>query len=173
MELSTIQIIGGVMVSILSLFGIGKLFELLMRRRWEKNDADAEKHKTTSDKQIDADVNAFDSIFQRLTIVETKLDEVQEQLMAQKVENAKLEGENVRLSKDNDRLEKEIDRQRMRIHDLAGDINGRDLRLAEMNAALKRRDGEVATLRSELNATKLEVHDLSRQLKQFKNEENV
>lgn len=147
----------GIIASILSLLGIGKLLELAFKARQERRAAKALLDTTNAGKEIDADVNAFNSISKRLELVESRLDTVHTQLMDQKVENAKLEAENVRLTKDNERQEKEIERQRERLHDLANKINGKDLVMTEMRVALEKSNETIATLRDE-------VHELSRRL---------
>lgn len=164
MELTNVQMIVGFIVTVLSALGMGTIILAVLNRRWKKKD---EKEITLADahsKEIDQDVNAFNSIYRRLEIVEKRLDEVQAQFTEQKVENAKLEAKNSELAKDNDRLEKEVERQRMRLHEFAGKLQEKDLQILELNESLKRNERESATLRSELHETTTEFNKLKQRI---------
>lgn len=148
---------------IAAVFGSKLLADYLAYRRKKHDGREAVKVEAAG-KEIDADVNAFNSIYRRLEAVEGRLDTVQNELMEQKVENAKLEAENDRLAKDNERQEKEIERQRQKLHSLAGDLQNKELQIVEMNSALKRRQEEIEVLRSELHETTMGLNTLKKQI---------
>lgn len=142
--------LGGGIVSLLSLLGIGKLLQMAFKARLERRQVQKALDQTNAGKEIDADVNAFNSISRRLELVETRLDTVQTQFTEQKVENAKLEAENLRLSKDNDRQEKEIDRQRTRLHEFANELQARDAQILKLTIAVETQQKEIADLRAKV-----------------------
>ena len=154
----------GIVLTFLSLLGIGKLLEMAYKARQERKAVQRALDVSNAGKEIDADVNAFNSISKRLELVESRLDEVHAQLMDQKVENAKLEAENVRLSKDNERQEKEIERQRARLHKLAEDLQIRDGQIISLNQSLSNYQQSIDTLRSELHATTVELNRMKQKI---------
>lgn len=136
----------GTVIGFLGLLGIGKLLELAFKARQDRKAVQKAIDQTNSGKAIDADVNAFNSISKRLELVEARMDDVTSQLMDQKVENAKLEADNVRLTKDNERQEKEIDRQRVRLHDLAKEIQNRDKQIYDLKVVVTQLAAEVKAM---------------------------
>jgi predicted RNase H-like nuclease (RuvC/YqgF family) len=134
----------------LSLCGIGKLLQMAYKAALDRREVQRTLDQTNAGKEIDADVNAFNSICKRLEMVETRLDSVQSQFTEQKVENAKLEAENARLSKDNERQEKEIERQRTRLHGFANDLQQRDAQILKLTLAVEQQQKEIEELRKQL-----------------------
>lgn len=138
MSVDLLILIVQLIVAILAAVGIGKLLELAFKARQERKKVKDALDSANAGKAIDADVNAFDSILGRLTLVENRLDKVGEELTNQKVENAKLEAENLRLTKDNERQEKEIERQREKLHELANDVQSKNLEIHALRTEVTR-----------------------------------
>lgn len=158
------QWIAGSVIGLLSLAGIGKLLQMAYKAMLDRKAVQKALDQTNAGKEIDADVNAFNAINERLKLVEQRLDAVHDQLTEQKVENAKLEAENSRLTKENDRQEKEIERQRKRLHDLADNLQQKDGQILELKVTLERRQTELTTLRGELNNTVRDLNQLKREV---------
>jgi predicted RNase H-like nuclease (RuvC/YqgF family) len=134
----------------LGLAGIGKLLQMAYRAVLDRKRIQKELDQTNAGKEIDADVNAFNSTSRRLELVEARLDAIQTEFTKQAVENAKLEADNARLTKDNERQEKEIERQRGRLHDLAQNLQQKDAQILRLELAIERQQQEIEDLRAKV-----------------------
>lgn len=142
-----------IVVTLLSALGVGKLLQMGYKATLDRKEVQHNLQLTNAGKQIDADINAFDAINTRLSLVENRLDVVTTQHTQQLVENAKLEAENERLSNDNLRQEKEIERQRDRLHGLANDIQIRDAQISDLRVMLETLRAEVKAMNGGHNNT--------------------
>lgn len=124
-----ITVIGGIL-------GVNKLAEMRQKRKYDLKD----KHDSMADanqgKQIDADAAAFVIVSDRLKLVESRLDTLQDDLRKQMETNATLAAENKHLQKENDELKLEV--KKLRDH-------------------RRESDKTIAALRSELDILKLRV----------------
>jgi len=149
-----------IVIGMLSLLGVGKLLELAYKARRDRRKIKEDLGIANAGKAIDQDVNAFNAIYKRLEIVEARLDSVQIELTKEKVENAERKVENAHRKEDNDRQEKEIERQRAKIHELAGDIQARDLRIIKLEQELKLREDEIGGLRADVDRLSRQIEKL-------------
>ena len=85
---------------LLSLIGIAKLVELAFARYLTKKDKKQELHESNNANQLNADADLRGDLMDRVTILETRIDKLQDDLTHQMVENATLKAENAALKKD-------------------------------------------------------------------------
>ncbi len=152
--MDALQIIGGGLVGLLAAVGAGSMLLAVMNRRWKKSDDEAAVHLTNHTAEIDADKNAFNAISQRLTIVEKRMDDVNSQLMEQKVENAKLEAKLQHAEQQRDRQDEEIKNLRNRNHTLASDLQQRDAKILELTVKIGELEKRLTELTTEMHLGK-------------------
>ncbi len=73
-----------------------------------------------------------------------------------------------RLIAENDRLKKELSETQKQVETLKGDVNRKDLEIAQLRGTLTSLQGELATLRQESGKYQTQVAELTKQLKELK-----
>jgi predicted nucleic acid-binding Zn-ribbon protein len=98
---NSLSLIGGVVVSIVTVLGLGNLLLAVYNRVTGKNDKLQSLHESNQGKLIDADILFKQSFIDRLSRVEDKLDKAQSQLSEQLAMNADLLDQNKTLAETN------------------------------------------------------------------------
>lgn len=159
-------------ISVLVALGVRKLLAMAYaernKRREERAKADklgSEAHATNEGKMIDADQAALRMLLEDVKELKNDLKEMQAELVTVKEDRAELRADNKILTASEAVLKSELERQGRRIHDLAGDVQNRDKKVAELSNTLTLREHEITTLRSELDETRLELNALIREVR--------
>lgn len=119
----------GTALAIGALFGINKLAELRLKRKYERENRDQNKqdeneriHASNQGKQLELDAQSHTRMLARMESLESKVDALQEKLSTVMADNAGLKAENEFLKKENERLEGEQQKNRERIRELETDV---------------------------------------------------
>jgi chromosome segregation ATPase len=143
-DLQWLKWIGSVVIAVLSLFGVSKVWQLSVTRRWNKSDSVDALHASNEARHIDANATAFTQVLKRLETVEARVSELQDKLSLEMQKSAGLEAKNEALTNENVR-------QAKRIHDLADAITQKDGQIAGLHR-------EIDALRTELERMKTEFN---------------
>lgn len=154
-----------VVASIIGGFITSKVFDSLVNRWFKTKDEAKTLHDTNQAKMIDADQVAMTHYVEEVKGFKAEVKELREKLDIVNEQRAELNADNKILRSNEEHLKERVDRQGKRIEQLESDLSTTKNLLDEAKAALQRRDGEILTLRSELQETRLEVHALALQMK--------
>lgn len=135
--------IGGSIATVLSLFGVAKIVEMMLGRFFARRDRRQDITDTNNAKLIDADQEALKLIIgelqatkARVDVLETKLEKINKDHTSLMIENAKLKSDAEHAEKEMERQAKEITSLRDRNHKLAGDIQNRDTKIASLETRI-------------------------------------
>jgi CheY-like chemotaxis protein len=118
--------LGGIAVTLLSLFGVGKIVEMLLARFFTKKDVRTQTIETNAAESLRADAQFRADLIRRVEKLEEEQRVMQGTLLSQAVENKALTVENEHLKRQNDQQEQKLERLRTETKELRAE--NRDLR---------------------------------------------
>lgn len=143
--LATFQWVGGGVVTLLALFGVGKLFEIWFTRKLKKKDDAESVHATNQQHQFEYDSKFIQTLLSRVETLERKLEEVQKENLTQAVKGERVSAENEHLKTDNTRLQK-------RVEDLQQENKQQALKIINLENSNRRLESEVQDLKELVNS---------------------
>ncbi len=125
-----------VVLTLLSLTGVGSIVGSAYKRWTKKRDKELVSHITNEAKMIDADVTALNLLADRVKTLESQYKDLNDRLSKEMADNSRCQAEAEALRKDNDRQQGEIERLRTRVHDLAEKIQIKDAQILSFQSSL-------------------------------------
>lgn len=126
------QLIVAVLLAIGSFTGFGAILLVVVKWLLRRHDASSTVHATNEGKAIDADVNAFNRISDRLEKLEDRFDDLNDKYTKLMADHATIKTNNEHLQRENTRLEGELQTARGRINDLERELADLKLELEKL-----------------------------------------